>query len=284
VKSQSYGSGTIVNALATGYGCAFGLDIRLRVKVDFDVDCNVLIEDGVERRDFVLDFVLSKFGLNAVVKVESEIPKGCGLGSSSAFLNSLLLAIYKHLSKPLNAYEILKLNSELSLKCGISYTGAFDDASASLLGGVVLTDNTSMKILRWEFKRARALILIPEFKRGKVDLEVIRRDVRLVDRALKFVVEGNYKDAMYYNSIHYCKAIGYPTEIIESVKDFDCYCGLSGNGPCFVAFGNVGDVKDVWESYGDVIKTRIVNEPCDDVTVTSDLFSDLRLHRLQQDV
>ncbi len=272
VKTQSYGSGTILNALATGYGCAFGLDVRLKVKVDFDSNFNVLIEDWIERKDKVLDVVLGEFGLNAVVEVESEIPKGAGLGSSSAFLNALLLAIYKHLSKPLNAYEILKMNAELSLKCGISYTGAFDDASASLLGGIVLTNNRSMKVLRWEFKRAKALILIPDFKRKRVDLEVLRRDVRLVREALRFAMEGNYRDAMYYNSLHYCKAIGYPVEIVESVREFDCFCGLSGNGPCFVAFGDVKGVKEVWKSYGKIVETRIVNEPCDEVKITSDLF------------
>ena len=80
---------------------------------------------------------------------------------------------------------------------------------------------------------------------------------------------------MYYNTLHYCKAIGYPIEIAEIVKDFDCCCGLSGNGPCFVAFGDVRKVKKVWKAYGDVVETKMVNEPCDDVVVTSNLFSSL---------
>jgi len=279
VKAQSYSAGTIINALATGYGCAFGLDIKLRVKVDFNCGENVLIEDGVEKTSYVLNEVLKEFGLSAVVEVDSEIPRGSGLGSSSAFLNALILAIYKHLSKPLNAGEILRLNAKLSLRCGISYTGAFDDASASLLGGIILTNNSFMKVIRWEFKKAKAIILIPEFERGKIDLEKIRKDKSLVEKALKFAMNGDYKKAMYYNSLHYCKAIGYPMEIVEVVKDLNCCCGLSGNGPCFVAFGDVREVKEVWESYGDVFESRIVNEPCDDVVITSDLFLDLQSHR-----
>jgi len=275
VKAQAYSAGTIINALATGYGCAFGLDLRMRVRVDFEVDDNVIIEDGIERKSVVLDTVLNYFGLNAVVEVRSEIPKGSGLGSSSAFLNALLLAIYKHLSKPLNAEDILRLNAKLSLKCGISYTGAFDDASASLLGGIVLTNNVNMQILRWEFKKAKAVVLIPNFERGEIDLGKIRGDTSLVKKAVEFARKGDYKNAMYYNTLHYCRAIGYPLEIVEVVKDLDCCCGLSGNGPCFVAFGDVKEVREVWKAYGDVIETKIVNEPCDDVVVTSNLFSSL---------
>ncbi|WP_457548884.1 shikimate kinase [Archaeoglobus sp.] len=277
MKVQVYSAGTVINALATGYGCAFGLDLKLRIKADFESDENIIIENGIERKSSVLDTVLNHFGLNAVVEVESEIPKGSGLGSSSAFLNALLLAVYKHLSKPLNAEKILRLNAELSLKCGISYTGAFDDASASLLGGIVLTDNTNMQILRWEFRRAEAVILIPNFERGKIDLNEIRRDTSLVKKAVEFAMNGDYKMAMYYNTLHYCKAIGYPVEIVEIVKELDCCCGLSGNGPCFVAFGDVKEVKEVWKNYGDVIECKIVNEPCDDVVVTPNLFSSLRL-------
>ncbi len=272
MKAQAYSAGTIINALATGYGCAFGLDLRLRVRVDFEVDDNVIIEDGIERKSVVLDTVLNHFGLNAVVEVRSEIPKGSGLGSSSAFLNALLLAIYKHLSKPLNAEDILRLNAKLSLKCGISYTGAFDDASASLLGGIVLTNNVNMQILRWEFKKAKAVVLIPNFERGEIDLDKIRGDKSLVKKAVEFARKGDYKNAMYYNTLHYCRAIGYPLEIVEVVKDLDCCCGLSGNGPCFVAFGDVKEVREVWKAYGDVIETKIVNEPCDDIVITSDLF------------
>lgn len=275
MRSYAYSAGTVLNALALGYGCAFGLDLKIELKVDFNSNERMLIENGVEKESQVLNRVLDHFNLNAEVYVKSEIPKGSGLGSSSAFLNALITAIYKHLSKPLKAHDILRLNAKLSLDCGISYTGAFDDASASLLGGIVLTDNRNMKVLKWEFKKADALILIPEFKRGEINLDRIREDVTLVKKAFELAKEGNYKEAMYYNTLHYCKAIGYPVEIVELVRDFECCCGLSGNGPCFVAFGDIMEVKEVWETYGRVIETKIVNEPCDEFVITSDLFSDL---------
>ena len=275
IKSYSYSAGTVINALATGYGCAFALDLRIRLKADFNSDERVLIEDGIEKESKVFDIVLDHFNLNAVIEVESEIPKGRGLGSSSAFLNALILAIYKKMSKPLNARELLELNANLSLKCGISYTGAFDDASASLLGGIVLTNNITRRVLKWEFRKDRVVVLIPEFGRGNINIEEIRKDVQFVERALEYAKIGNYKEAMYYNTIHYCKKIGYPLEIVELVRDFDCCCGLSGNGPCFIAFGDVKEVKEVWKAYGNVLETKIVNEPCDNLIITSDLFSDL---------
>ena len=275
VKAKAYSAGTVLNALALGYGCAFALDLSLKVKVSFEDDLKecILIESGVEKSNRVLNAVMNKFGLKAVVEVSSDIPRGSGLGSSSAFLNALLLAVFKHLNKRLLAHEILVTNAKMSLDVGISYTGAFDDASASLLGGIALTDNKAMVLLQWSFKKAKAVVLVPEFGRGSVDLKRIRSDTDLVKKALEFALQGDYKRAMFYNSLHYCKAIGYPFEVVERVADASCCCGLSGNGPCFVAFGDdIREVESIWQEYGKVVRSKLVNDPCDDIVVTSELF------------
>ncbi|HIP58207.1 MAG TPA: shikimate kinase [Archaeoglobus profundus] len=279
MQAVAYAAGTIVNALATGYGSAFGLDLKIKVKLSVEEDLkeNILIEDGREVRDKVLDFVLSNFKIKAIVEVKSEIPKGCGLGSSSAFMNALLLAIFKHTGRRLYAHEILRLNSQYSLKMGISYTGAFDDASASLLGGIVVTNNYKMELIEWIFKDADAVVLIPEWGRGEVSLEKIRRDTELVRRAIKEALNGNYKNAMMYNSIYYCDKIGYPLEVLERVKDLRCCCGLSGNGPAYVAFGDdLKELINIWNDYGKIIKTKLISMPVDDVIITSQLFSSMK--------
>ncbi len=281
MRSKAYAAGTIVNALAVGYGCAFGLNIvtEVRLSVEEDLKKSVLSDGISEREDDLVDSILSKFGLRGFVEVESEIPKGSGLGSSSAFVNALLLSIYKHLGRRLFAHEILRTNAKLSLELGISYTGAFDDASASLLGGIVLTDNFGMSVISWEFRRADSLILIPEWGRGKVVLERIRRDAESVRRAVECAKRGDYRNAMLLNSKHYCERIGYPIEVVEKVKDTGCFCGLSGNGPTFVAFGSkdcLKEVEEVWSEYGRILRTKIVNEPSDDIVITPELYGNSR--------
>ncbi len=276
MKAKSYGAGTIINALAMNFGSAFALDlkIRLKLRVEDELKENIIIDGDREARDKILDEILSRFNLKAAVEVKSDIPRASGLGSSSAFINALLVSIFKYLNRKLTAHEILRLNSKISLDVGISYTGAFDDASASLLGGIVVTNNRDMKLMRWEFRRSKALVLIPNWSRKEIDLKKIRKENDIIKKALRLALEGDYKHAMFYNSIYYCKKIGYPFEVIREVSDLDCFCGLSGNGPCYVAFGKgLKEVKGIWEKYGRVIKTRVVCEPCDRVIITPDLFN-----------
>ncbi len=275
MRAKAYAAGTIINALALGYGCAFALDLVTKVKLTLEDELkeSVLVEDGLERRSEVVNHILTHFGLRGVVEVKSEIPKGSGLGSSSAFVNALLLCVFKHLRKRLFAHEILRLNARISLDVGISYTGAFDDASASLLGGIVLTDNTNMRLISWEFKKADAIVLIPNWRRGKVDLNEIRRDTKLVEEALECAKRGDYRNAMLLNSKHYCRKIGYPFDVVEKASGMGCHCGLSGNGPSFVAFGeNLEAIEKIWKRYGRVIWTEIVNKPSDEVIVAGEIY------------
>lgn len=281
MKSKAYAAGTIVNALALGYGSAFGLNMVTEVKLSVEDDLKrcILIENGVERKNRIVDRVLSRFGIKGVLEVKSEIPKGSGLGSSSAFMNALLLSIYKYLGRRLLAHEILRLNAKLSLELEISYTGAFDDASASLLGGIVVSNNKEMKLISWEFRKADAIILIPRWRRGKILLEEICKDTELVEKAVKLAIDGDYKSAMILNSMHYCRRIGYPIEVIEKVKDLDCFCGLSGNGPTLVAFGNkeiLKEVEEIWSGYGSIVWTELVATPSDEIVVTSELYGNSR--------
>ena len=273
-RARAYAAGTIVNALAINYGSAFAIDLvtNVKLKIEEDLKENVVYENGKRVENVIVDRLLASMNKRAVVEIESEIPKQSGLGSSSAFMNALISALFKELGEELNAHTILTTNARVSLEMGISYTGAFDDASASLLGGIVVTSNSKMKILKWEKRRADALILIPPWRRNEILMNEVRKDVEFVRRAIKDALEGKYKDAMLYNSMHYCSALKYPLEPLSAALNFEVAAGLSGNGPCYVAFGKVDGLYEVWEEFGRVIKTRIVNESAEKVTVPKHLF------------
>lgn len=113
----------------------------------------------------------------------------CGLGSSSAFMNALLIPAMKLKDEELDAYRILTANAKISLEMGISYTGAFDDAVASLLGGICLSNNTKMRLYRRDLIKGRALVLLPQWERGVVSLETIRRNPEKVEKAVKEAFE-----------------------------------------------------------------------------------------------
>ncbi len=277
MKAKAYASGTVLNALALGIGSAFGLELLTRVNVKFEEDLreNIVVVNGKRVESKVTDRVMGIFRKKGYIEVKTEIPIGSGLGSSSAFLNALICAILKEIGEELDAYRILSANARISLEMGISYTGAFDDASASLLGGFIVSDNRKLKLIRWDKRKYHALVLIPDFGRGRVSFREIRRDAKRLQNVLQMLYRGDYFEVMKENTKYYCEKIGYPIEIAEVLWRRKINCGLSGNGPCFVALGDKDQIKiakDIWESYGKVLVTKIAEKPAENVIVEDFLF------------
>ncbi|MDI9646126.1 MAG: shikimate kinase [Archaeoglobales archaeon] len=269
MKAKAYAAGTILNALATGIGAAFGVDLKLEVDLVIcdDLKQSVVVSKGAEFRSALVDEICGIFGLNAKVFVESEIPQGSGLGSSSALANALIVAICKAKKIRLSDEEILKINAKASLKAGVSYTGALDDAAASLLGDFLVTDNYKMKILkRWHFE-GYSTVLIPRFKRGKIDFDLLRSRGEELRNAVKFALDGNFYDAMVENTKFYCRFIGYPVEIAELGWKRGICCGLSGNGPSYCGFGSKSEMEElaeIWKDFGEVIVRKLPSKPAND--------------------
>ncbi|MFQ5891937.1 MAG: shikimate kinase, partial [Candidatus Methanofastidiosia archaeon] len=85
-KGKSFGAITIVSALASGKGCALGIDLPVEVEVELE-------RGKFERKtlsDFCIEEVFSHFDVSYKprVRIESEIPLARGLKSSSALANA----------------------------------------------------------------------------------------------------------------------------------------------------------------------------------------------------
>lgn len=279
MRGEAYAAGTIVNGLATGIGCAFGLDLKTKVEISIedDLESSILLVDGKEVSDKIVDRVMRSFGFKGIVKAESVIPRGCGLGSSSAFMNAILISILKLKEEELDANYILTTNATMAMEMGISYTGAIDDAGASLLGGVVLSNNKEMRFYyRHTLEVDDALVLLPQWERGEVMMEELRKDPQEVEQAANYAFAHDYRSAMLSNSRYYCRKLGYSFEPVGMVAELGLHGGLSGNGPAYAAFGEndkIRELKGLWEIYGRVIETKLVNSPCDDIKNIDRLFS-----------
>jgi|Deesub1362B_J571_1020462.scaffolds.fasta_scaffold00071_21 shikimate kinase len=265
-KGFAYGAGTIVNAIATLKGASFGLPLRVEVRVEFGEDLRGVsgsVEGGGD--PFLLEFCvrewIEKFGYEggAFVTSSSEIPQASGLKSSSAVVNATLLACMDAFGIKMSALEIARWNAEISLKAGVSVTGAFDDAITSLLGGIVLSDNAKREILkRVELKR-EVSVLIPEGKveSGKVDVKRCRAIAPIIEIAFDRAMREEFEEAMLINGFPYCAALNLSTEpIIDALKRGVKGVTLSGTGPSYVAWGEIED----WKNYGTVIKSRVNNK------------------------
>lgn len=283
---KASGAGTIINAIATYKGSAFGIDLWTYAEVELGDDFKGIegeIEvEGEESADAdtrlierCVGSVLRRFDLplRGYVRTRSEIPVGSGLKSSSAAANATVVAtldaIGEEAKEQIDALDAIRMGVDAALDVGVSITGAFDDACASLLGGFVITDNKNRELIKRTEKDSEVLILVPRKKAFTADTDVKRSRLIApwVNIAYELALEERFEDAMTLNGFLYCAALNFDPE--PMVKALECgvhgVC-LSGTGPSFVAL--VDEEKgerlgEVWSGLGvegRVIKRRINNQ------------------------
>lgn len=276
-RAEAPGAGTIVNAMATGRGAAFAIDLKMAATVTVDdsgkVRGRILDEPGEDTR--LMEACVRKMlgradeSLGAIVETRSEIPIARGLKSSSACCNATILAAASALRKLGHKIppdqEILSLGIDASMECGVTITGAFDDACASYFGGAVVTDNANRKMLRKvAMADLEAVVLAPRAKSysGKVDVATLKLLAPQVEIAHREALEGDLLKAMTLNGLIYCASLGYdPKPALVALKAGALAAGLSGKGPAFVALcKRGGPVRDAWQDMGEtVIMTKTNN-------------------------
>jgi shikimate kinase len=273
---RSPGSATIVNAIATGCGSAFGIDLdiiaeaklssKIKCKSDLDVD-TTLMEKCVEK-------VLNHYNIDTGVhiKVKTTLPLASGLSSSSALSNAVVSSTHLLLCEefelnPLNDFKIINLAIDASLQAGVTITGAFDDATASYFGGITVTDNIKREIIiKEKMEKQKVLIYLEDinFMTAKADINRMKLLSPLVDMAFEKACQKQYYTALNLNGILYSASLGFNVNIaIDAIDAGAIASGLSGTGSAFVAIvddNSIDNVKDVWSSYsGEIIETEVDN-------------------------
>lgn len=273
----AFGAGTIINAIATWKGAAFGVDLKTFAEVSlFEGKSGIkgsiegTPEGDTRLIEHCVELVLERFGLEleGTIITGSEIPLAGGLKSSSAAANASVLATLRAVGEILPPLEIVKLGVRAAKEVGVTVTGAFDDACASFLGGIVVTDNRKMELVRREEADSKVLIFAPSKKAFSADTNVKRSRLiaPYVEMAYELALKGEYERAMTLNGFLYCGALGFDTEYM--LKALECGVtgvSLSGTGPSYAALvkaEQVKELKSAWESCGmegKVIETSINN-------------------------
>jgi shikimate kinase len=279
---RSPGSATVINAISTGYGSAFGIKLYVTAEVELKsskIKCETDNQVDTTLMELCVKKVLEKYNVESGVKVKtySNLPIESGLSSSSATSNAVAVATtlalrdgynLKTLKQGINEFEILNLAIDASLEAGVTITGAFDDASASFFGGLTLTDNLNRKILKKQtMKEQKILIYMPNKKSPTAQSDIKRMKLLApwVKLAFDEALKGNVYDALTLNGLLYCAALGFNPNIALDALDAGAVAsGLSGTGPAFVAMVNDKSslrVENAWRSYnGRVIHTEVDNE------------------------
>lgn len=278
---RSPGSATIINAIATGYGSAFGIGLDIECEAETtsnsitcsnDVGADTgLMELCVQKVFNHYDIDESEFGIN--LKTKSKLPMASGLSSSSASSNAIVKVVSEIVAEefdlnPLEDLEVVNMAIDASLDAGVTITGSFDDATASYFGGVVVTDNKNREfIIKEKMEAHPILIYMPNFysKSGDSDADRMRVLAPLVREAFDLACDKDYFKALTLNGLLYSATLGFDSTIaVDALAQGAIASGLSGTGSSFVAVvddDSIDDVKEAWEKYeGSVIETHVDNE------------------------
>ena len=280
---RSPGSATIINAIATGFGSAFGigLDIKCNAKTQSSsITCSNDVGADTNLMELCVEKVFSHYGISdddfgLDLKTQSTLPMASGLSSSSASSNAIVKVASAIVSeefdlKPLDDLQVVNLAIDASLEAGVTITGSFDDATASYFGGVVVTDNRNRKfIIREMMEDHPILVYMPNFhsKSGDSNPERMKVLAPLVETAFEFAKRKDYFKALNLNGLIYSATLGFDSAIaVDALQAGAIASGLSGTGSSFVAVvgeESIDDVKEIWSKYeGRVIETKVDNEGC----------------------
>ena len=265
------GAATILNAVATWKGSAFGIDLKTFAEVELnDSGCINGDVPGVDTRliEHCVELVLKRFDrtCGAIVRTRSDIPVASGLKSSSTAANAVVLACLDALDEEIDLILAAKIGVAAARDVGVTITGALDDALASMLGGAVVTDNREMMLLkRDEFSRD-VMLLIPDKKLYSKDTNVRRsRAIKpLADVAFDLAMRGDYGRAMTLNGFAYCGALNLPIEPLLTALEAGAEgVSLSGTGPAYAALidkEKMNALEAAWRPLGGrVIRTKTNN-------------------------
>jgi len=254
-KATIHGAISIVNAIATGKGAALGISKKVNVEMETSYGKGVIIE--VENKSMssrlinrVIEKIVPKNELSKTklkISLDSEIPTGYGLKSSSAISTAVAMACAKLFKPNMNDTEILNAGVKASIETKVSLTGAYDDACACYYGGFVVTDNYKKKLIRSEkcLNRVSAVIFIPKSrKRGNVrKLKTLSADF---EQAWNLAKKSDYWNAMNLNGIATSTILSSEPEIIHKlIENGAIGASVSGNGPSIAAIVNNNSVTKI---------------------------------------
>lgn len=252
VTSIVHGAISIVNAVATGYGSAMGISLNVKVEIITKKGSGLIFQKGGESlmiKKIIYDVLQSKYINNnqLLIYINSEIPTGMGLKSSSAVSNAVALACNSLITKEISDEFVLNSAVDASLYAKTTITGAYDDSTACYYGGFVTTDNYKRKIWKRENSPTdiSAVIFLPNNKkRGDVTRLKLLSDIYL--EAFQLANSGQYWKAMTLNGVLTSSLLSNSYTITRiCLENGALAASISGNGPAIAAVVRESEVQKI---------------------------------------
>lgn len=252
VTSIVHGAISIVNAVATGYGSAMGISLNVKVEIISKKGSGLIFQKGggsLMIKKIIYDVLQSKYINNnqLLININSEIPSGMGLKSSSAVSNAVALACNSLTNKESRDEFVLNSAIDASLYAKTTITGAYDDSTACYYGGFVTTDNYKRKIWKRENSPTdiSAVIFLPNNKkRGDVTRLKLLSDIYL--EAFQLAYSGQYWKAMTLNGVLTSSLLSNSYTLTRMcLENGALAASISGNGPAIAAVVRESEVQRI---------------------------------------
>ncbi|HVL86619.1 MAG TPA: shikimate kinase [Candidatus Thermoplasmatota archaeon] len=288
-RARTFGAVSVVNAIATGKGASLGVDLPVDASVEVRRDGHIVIDvrrtwQGAQEGTASMPTALVRAAvlgtlewagraeLGAWVVTESRIPPSRGLKSSSAVANAVVLATLEALQMVGEARDedVLGLGVAAARAAGVTLTGAYDDACASLLGGLCVTDNAAMQLVKRTDVRPDlvAVVHVPDREIRKADVAKLpyASIAPAAQAAWDAALAGDFERALTENGRAYAGLLGVDESPARAALEAGARCaGLSGTGPATAALAEPAAAKAVAKALsrfaGVVLETRVRNEP-----------------------
>ncbi len=273
-KATVHGAISLVNAIANQKGATLGIELTVEATIETSPGKGITIESDNKTLSSrlinkTIEKIVSKKDLeqNKIsVKLDSEIPTGYGLKSSSAISSAVALACAKIFKPKFTDQQILIAGVDASIESKVSITGAYDDACSCYYGGFNVTDNAKKKRIHFEKGPINliAVIFIPK-NRKRGNLKNLKVLSTVFENAWELARKANYWEAMIINGLATASILNSDPKIITSLIEKGAIAAsVSGNGPAIVAIvkkENESNVKKVLSTLeGRVIVSKVNNK------------------------
>jgi shikimate kinase len=262
---------SILHALGLGKGCSVGVDLITTVRL-LD-EPSAVEEDDHGLLDAVLACWRSAQLPSADVcgwAVESELPVGQGLKSSSSVACAALRALNESAWAGLSDNEIADLAVAAQRRAKCTLTGSMDDVWADLCPGWKLVDPlrtaSESVLLEGELEQGLTVLLgLRGERKSTIELGAFKQHHQIFERALASLAGGSPLEALSANGM----AVAAATDDFEALRICNlCIAtgaiaaGISGSGPAIAVVCYPQDSQTLFSNLSDsgleVIPTRFV--------------------------
>ena len=273
-KATVHGAISLVNAIAIKKGATLGIALKVEATVEASSGKGIILKSknkSLSSRliNKTVEKIVSKKDLEQnkiTITLDSEIPTGYGLKSSSAISSAVALACAKIFKSKFTDRQILLAGVDASIESKVSITGAFDDACSCYYGGFNVTDNAKKKRIHFEKGPTNlvVVIFIPK-NRKRGNLKNLKPLSSVFEKAWELARKANYWEAMIINGLTTASILNSDPEIITSLIEKGALgASVSGNGPAVAAITkkeNEANIKKVFSALeGNLIISKVSNK------------------------